>query len=128
MCKFHTISIRLMIQLSNIAGQLWLMLTSTGNQVRHRAHDDLKYPYRNVLPILSGKVSKQPSYPVYHQPWASFPKPLLLHFVPGTLGKQGKLSTHFFFVNPCRFNTSQDLNALPGQALPKQGRVQGSPI
>ncbi len=37
--------------LSNVAGELWLMLLSAGNQVKHKAHDWSK--------ILNGKVAKQ---------------------------------------------------------------------
>ncbi len=44
--------------LSNVAGQLWLMLPSMGNQVRSRVHNQSKDDI-NLLPILSGKVPNQ---------------------------------------------------------------------
>ncbi len=67
-------SVRLIIHrgnfLSNVSGQLWTILPSTGNHVRHRAHDQSKlFRYKFVTHSewerAQAKLLK--NVPVYHQ-------------------------------------------------------------
>ncbi len=58
--------------LNNVAGQLWAVLPSTGNQMRHRAHDRSKVS-RHTFVTYSEWESAQATLlkkvdPVYHQP------------------------------------------------------------
>ncbi len=56
--------------LSNISGQLWEMLPSTGNQVRHRAHEWLKiskFVTHSQWESAQATLLKK-GFPVYHQP------------------------------------------------------------
>ncbi len=56
--------------LSNIAGQLWEILPSTGNQVRHRAHEWFKiskFVTHSQWESAQATLLKK-SCPVYHQP------------------------------------------------------------